>query len=135
MDAEVVRRAMREAHGEDSYRRFVVELLGPCQALGRLRWWQEGMLEPVRVALDFQAPSFAQLTAMFRHCPVHGSELQADMVRVVHGTFKPVPRDELETAGRFFSRNSECDGGQPGAEVREGLVTGWVADNENARLQ
>ena len=93
---------MRDAHGEDSYRRFVVELLGPCQARGRLRWWQEQMLEPVRTALGLDEFQFADVTTMFRHCPVHGSELQEESVPIAYGTRKPAPKDELDIASRLF---------------------------------
>lgn len=124
VDSEVVRRAMREAHGEDAYQRFVVELLGPCQALGRMRWWQERMWEPVRVALSLEAAGLAQLSVMFRQCPVHRLALEPGVVPVVYGTFTPSPREELELASRLFPFACEraygpCWGG--GARQRDVL--------------
>lgn len=102
ISSEAIRHAMRDAHGAETYRRFVVELLGSCQTRGRLRWWQEQLLAPVQAALGLEKVGFSEVTMMFRHCPVRWQDLQEDSVPIVYGTRKPASQEDLEVAGQQF---------------------------------
>ena len=66
------------------------------------------MWEPVRIALGIEPPGFAELTALFPHCPVHGPELQVESLPIVYGTFVPEPKSELERAARLFPFANTC---------------------------
>ena len=101
IEPRYIRRALREALGDETYLRFIVELLGPCQQRGRLRWWQEAAWEPVCVDLGIEPPDFAAMTALFLRCPAHKEDLQPGSMPISYGTRAPMSQHERSATARL----------------------------------
>ncbi|GAA5162135.1 hypothetical protein GCM10025770_12510 [Viridibacterium curvum] len=86
VDPQAAREAMRSAFGAERYAKFVSELNGRCQAKKRLFYWQESMWDQVQKTLGTHITDFEEVSNLFRHCHVHGSELKSELVPVLYGT-------------------------------------------------
>ena len=87
-NASEIRAALLTVAGRDKYRQFLVALNGPCQAKGRLYFWQELLWGKAQERLGIRVSNFKEVSALFRICHVHDVELQQDRVPVVYGTYQ-----------------------------------------------
>jgi hypothetical protein len=101
IDPEVVREVMRSAFGDVRYKNFVAELNGRCQSKNRLFYWQETMWNQVQTTLGIHVTEFETISSLFRHCHVHGPELEKELVPVLYGT-RQFTGSYIEALEAFF---------------------------------
>lgn len=88
LEPQLARQTMLAAFGQDRYKKFVAALNGRCQSKGRMFFWQDEMWEEVQKQLKVRISDFKVISELFRHCHVHGDDLEQELVRVVYGTRK-----------------------------------------------
>jgi len=85
-EPSVARQALLGVAGREEYQRFVAELNGKCQFKGRLLYWQEVLWDRAQEQLGSHITDFQAISELFRHCHVHGQDLERQVVPVVYGT-------------------------------------------------
>lgn len=88
LEAQLARETMLTSFGQDRYKKFVAAMNGRCQYKGRMFFWQEEMWNVVQKQLNVRISDFNIISGLFRHCHVHGDDLQQERVKVVYGTRK-----------------------------------------------
>ena len=101
VDPHEAREAMRSTFGAERYTKFVSELNGRCQAKKRLFYWQESMWNEVQKTFGIRITDFEEISNLFRHCHVHGSELKTESVPVLYGT-RQLTGKYIETMESLF---------------------------------
>lgn len=107
----LVRETLHSLFGEERYRKFVSRVNQCCDDKQRLFYWQEQMWAKVEEKLGLQVGDYQDIASFFRVCHVHGVALQRDMVRIIYGSFQPVPQGYLDhEAANFPMANDEARG-------------------------
>ena len=110
-DPILVRETLHSLFGEERYRKFVACVNQHCASKQRLFYWQEQIWAKVEEELGIQVGDHQDIASFFRVCHVHGVELQRDRVRIIYGTFRPVPQGYLDfEAANFPMANDETRG-------------------------
>jgi hypothetical protein len=85
-EPSAARQALLDVAGPEQYEKFLAELNGRCQSKQRLLYWQEVLWNRAQEQLGTQISDFQVIAALFRHCHVHGQDLEPQVVPVVYGT-------------------------------------------------
>jgi hypothetical protein len=81
LDSTEWRRAFTAFVGPDQFRKFLQHF----RRAGRLRFWQEQVLERFFVANPGLRVGGGDLTTLLRVCELHGGELKSETVEVIEG--------------------------------------------------
>lgn len=114
VNAAAFRQTLAAFLGPDEYRKFVRQ----ARRAGRLRFWQEGVLERFFAAHPHLRLGRDELLVAFRVCEVHGEELLAGTVEVIDGhvdytdDYTRAKRDRFPNAvtGPFYTQGGPSPG-------------------------
>ncbi len=89
MDRKTIREKFVEMYGQEQYNRFVLTLYDSFPLRDKLFYWQEQMLNDFCEEINLEMIDYENTYSVFNQCPLHGDELNMEIVPIVDGNTYP----------------------------------------------